>query len=159
MGVCDGLSCILARYRVLVRLNFPFPFKRATPRNFVPRVLFYSFPGPWERGLPASQTTRSKVFYWRNQSNIISNGELRELNQTVAHTKEINSKKVDLRFAVARIIFSNFTRFSCLYCLFYLYHNCLCILLHFLRGCFKYLGNYQYVQVVWDERSNLKIWK
>lgn len=72
-------------YRVLVRLNFPSPWKGPAPqlRSQGPLLLVSRTLGTRLTYHP-SQAIRSEVLYWRNQSN----GELREWNQTVVHTNE-----------------------------------------------------------------------
>ena len=130
---------ILARLSSSGAPSFSLPLQKGQPRNFGKtsnrgsgkRVT--EDPGN-EVGLPP-RLLGQKYFIDENRATVNSESE------TWAYVLQ------------SSIIFSNFTRFSCLYCLFYLYHNCICILLHFLRDHFKYLGNYQYGPVVWEESA------
>ena len=132
-------------YRVLVRLNFPSPWKGPAPqlRSQGPLLL-------------VSRTLGTRLTYHPSPGYEVRSTLLTKSEQRWTPRVKPNFCAYKWRWAYvlqSSIIFSNFTRFSCLYCLFYLYHNCICILLHFLRDHFKYLGNYQYGPVVWEESA------
>ena len=143
MRACDGLSPILARLSSSGAPSFSRPLQKGQPRNFGKtsnrgsgkRVT--EDPGN-EVGLPP-RLLGQKYFIDEIRATVNSESETKLL---------CIQMKVGLCFAIVYNL-----RFSCLYCLFYLYHNCICILLHFLRDYFKYLGNYQYGQVVWEESA------
>ena len=126
-----------------MRLNFPFPFKRASPATSFPGSSVTRFPDPGnEVGLPP-RLLGQKYF-------------IDEIRATVNSESETKLLCIQMKLGLCFAIAYNLLQFHSFFLpplSFFLYHNCICILLHFLRDYFKYLGNYQYGQVVWEESA------